>query len=52
LVSLAAGASASEFDPASAAGNEIARLWSAVERSVEAINGAHQAANLMHSQAA
>jgi chromosome partitioning protein len=52
LVSLAAGASASEFDPASAAGSEIARLWSALERSVEAINGAHQAANLMHSRAA
>jgi chromosome partitioning protein len=37
---LAAGASAAEIGPATAAGLEIAKLWSAVERSVEAINNA------------
>ena len=37
---LAAGASAAEIGPATAAGMEIARLWSAVERSIEAINNA------------
>jgi chromosome partitioning protein len=52
LVSLAAGASAGELVPDSAAGSEIARLWSAVERSVAAIHGAHAAANPLHHQAA
>jgi len=46
---LAAGASAAEIGPATAAGVEIAKLWSAVERSVAAINNARfepgQAAN-------
>jgi chromosome partitioning protein len=37
---LAAGASAAEIGPATAAGVEIAKLWSAVERSVTAINNA------------
>ncbi len=37
---LAAGASAAEVGPNTAAGLEIAKLWSAVERSVEAINAA------------
>ena len=37
---LAAGASAAEIGPATAAGLEIAKLWSAVERSIEAINNA------------
>src|SRR5207253_6421837 len=37
---LAAGASAAEIGPATAAGMEIAKLWSAVERSIEAINNA------------
>ena len=37
---LAAGASAAEIGPATAAGVEIAKLWSAVERSVAAINNA------------
>jgi chromosome partitioning protein len=41
LGSLAAGASAGEIDGDSACKTEIARLWSAVERSVEAINLAH-----------
>jgi chromosome partitioning protein len=50
--SLAAGASAGEADPNSAAGIEIARLWSAVERSVQAINAASAAASSMHGRAA
>jgi chromosome partitioning protein len=37
---LAAGASAAEIGPMTAAGVEIAKLWSAVERSIEAINNA------------
>jgi len=37
---LAAGASAAEIGPATAAGQEIAGLWRAVERSLEAINAA------------
>jgi chromosome partitioning protein len=37
---LAAGASAAEIGPGTAAGVEIARLWSAVERSIAAINAA------------
>jgi chromosome partitioning protein len=37
---LAAGASAAEIGPATAAGVEIAALWSAVARSLEAINAA------------
>jgi chromosome partitioning protein len=39
-LSLAAGSSAGEIDPHSAAASEIARLWSAISRSVEAINAA------------
>jgi chromosome partitioning protein len=45
LVSLAAGASAGEIDGDSACKTEMARLWSAVERSVEAINLAHAGAD-------
>jgi chromosome partitioning protein len=52
LTSLAAGASAGELAPDSLARHEIARLWSAVERSVEAIHGAHAAASPMHDRAA
>ena len=52
MASLAAGFSAFEVAPESSAGQEIARLWSAVERSVEAINCAHEGARGMHSQAA
>src|SRR5205085_10119073 len=37
---LAAGASAAEIGSATPAGVEIAKLWSAVERSIEAINNA------------
>ena len=52
LTSLAAGASAGELAPDSPAWNEIARLWSAVERSVAAIHGAHAAVSPMRDQAA
>src|SRR5262249_49613697 len=37
-LTLAAGASACEWEPESTAADEISALWSAVERSVEAIN--------------
>ncbi len=37
---LAAGASAAEIGPHTAAGGEVAALWHAVERSIEAINAA------------
>ena len=50
-LSLAAGASAEEIDPQSAAAGEIARLWSAIARSVEAINAA-QAGDVPQSEAA
>jgi chromosome partitioning protein len=43
-MTLAAGASAWEAEPESAAAAEIAHLWSAVVRSVEAVNAAHAAA--------
>lgn len=43
-VTLAAGASAGEAEPASLAAAEIAKLWSAVERSVAAINDAYASA--------
>jgi chromosome partitioning protein len=45
-LTLAAGASACELAPESAAAAEVAELWSAVERSVEAINAAHAVARL------
>jgi chromosome partitioning protein len=49
---LGAGAGAKEFDPDSLAAAEIANLWSAIERSVKAINGAHESARAMHRAAA
>ena len=54
LTSLAAGMSAGELASDSPARNEVARLWSAVERSVAAIHGAHAGASAspMHDQAA
>ena len=51
-MTLAAGLSANEVAPNSAAAVEIARLWTAIERSVEAINNAHARAGVMHAQAA
>jgi chromosome partitioning protein len=52
ISSLAAGLSVGELAPESAAGLEIARLWSAIERSVEAIRGVHAGVSAMHSRAA
>ena len=51
-LTLAAGASACELAPESAAAAEVAGLWSAVERSVEAINAAHAAARIEEGRAA
>ena len=51
-LSLAAGASASEIDPSSAAADEIARLWSAIERSVAAIKDAYEGANVIPREVA
>jgi chromosome partitioning protein len=45
-LTLAAGGSACELAPDSAAAAEITELWSALERSVQAINAAHAAAQL------
>jgi chromosome partitioning protein len=42
-LTLAAGASAAEVEPQSSAATEVARLWTAIERSVGAINAAHAA---------
>jgi chromosome partitioning protein len=52
VVSLAAGASAVEAYPDSAAGQEIARLWSAIERSVEAIKSIGPTTGTRQGQAA
>ena len=40
-LTLANGASAFEAEPQSSAASEIARLWSAITRSVDAVNAAH-----------
>jgi chromosome partitioning protein len=50
VITLAAGSSIWEIAPESAAAIEVANLWSAVERSVEAINAARAAA--AHGRAA
>jgi len=52
LGSLAAGASAGELHGDPACGIEIAGLWSAIERSVAAINSAHAAHFNLHGKAA
>jgi chromosome partitioning protein len=55
-LTLAAGASAGEAEPASLAAAEIAKLWNAVEKSVAAINAAYASvaatASLTQGQAA
>jgi chromosome partitioning protein len=43
---LAAGEGAKEFDSDSQAAQEIARLWSAIERSVKAIHGAYEGGSM------
>jgi len=45
-------ASIGEVAPDSAAGGEMSGLWSAVERSVAAINAAHAATGTARNQAA
>jgi chromosome partitioning protein len=52
LGSLAAGASAGELYGDSACKVEIARLWSAIERSVEAVHRAHATAGNLQNKAA
>ncbi len=49
---LAVGASAAEIQADPACGTEISRLWSAIERSVEAINAAQAGADSLHGRAA
>jgi chromosome partitioning protein len=49
---LAAGGSAGELAPDSSAGVEIARLWSAIERSLEVINDARLVAGQVRERAA
>jgi len=51
-LSLAEGEGAREFDPDSQAATEIARLFSAIDRSVKAIQGDGSSANVMHRRAA
>jgi chromosome partitioning protein len=50
--SLAAGASVSEAEPSSAAAREVAHLWCAIDRSVQAINGVFANTTSTRSQAA
>jgi cellulose biosynthesis protein BcsQ len=52
VASLAVGASAGEMYADSAAGMEIARLWSAIARSIDAINAAQASDAPTHGQAA
>ena len=52
VLTLAAGASIGEVAPESGAGTEMTGLWSAVERSVAAINAAHAATGTARNQAA
>ena len=51
-LAIGAGQAAKEFDAGSAATAELAGLWSAVEKSVKAINGASLNARVMHRAAA
>jgi chromosome partitioning protein len=51
-LTLAAGTSACEHAPDTAAAAEMAGLWSAIERSVDAIHAAHLAARVGRGQAA
>jgi cellulose biosynthesis protein BcsQ len=51
-MALASGKSSKEFAPDSLADDEVARLWSAIRKSVEAINSARGGADAMHRAAA
>ena len=52
MMALAHGEGAREYNPDGRAATEIARLWSAIERSVKAIRGAAPSSGAMHKQAA
>ncbi|HEY4775305.1 MAG TPA: ParA family protein [Xanthobacteraceae bacterium] len=52
ILALAEGEGAKEYDADSRAAVEVARLWSAIDRSVKAIRGHTEAAGAMHKQAA
>src|SRR6266581_6447667 len=52
LLALGHGEGAREYDAGGRAAAEIARLWSAIERSVKAIRGSASATGAMHKQAA
>jgi chromosome partitioning protein len=52
VVSLAAGGSAGEMYLDSAGGQELARLWTAIDRSVDAINRAHAEPDARRGEAA
>ena len=52
VLSLANGQGAREFDPESPATGEIARLWSAIDRSIKVIRGDAEATGAMHRVAA
>jgi chromosome partitioning protein len=50
---LASGEGANEYAPSSVAAEEVSRLWTAIEKSVAAINGAYdKSARVMHRAAA
>ncbi len=51
-LSIAEGEGAREFDPDSQAANEIARLFTAIEKSVKVIQGDSTSASAMHRRAA
>jgi chromosome partitioning protein len=51
-LALMGGEGAKEFDATSSASAEIAQLWGAIYRSVEAINGAYENARAIHGTAA
>jgi chromosome partitioning protein len=50
-LALAEGEGAAEYDDRSEAAAEIAALWSAIEKSVAAINGAYQGSTMHHAAA-
>jgi chromosome partitioning protein len=51
-LALAEGEGAQEYDARSEAAAEVSALWTAISKSVEAINGAYEAAGAMHRVAA
>ena len=52
VLALSEGEGVKEYDADSMAAAEIARLWSAIEKSVKAIRGLADAAGAMHRRAA